>query len=57
MEKHVQNLFSGIIGCDSLIQLKDGRLIFYYFREYYNFHIYDAKTFHKLFVIDLDKPI
>ena len=53
----VQILFTKNIRGDSMLQLKDGRIIFYYFRNGYRFSIYDDKTFRKLYEIDLDKMI
>ena len=57
MAKEIENIFSGNILADSLIQLKDGRLIFYYFRGSSIISIYDSKTFHKLFEVYLFKLI
>ena len=56
MEKQAENIFCENIHGDSLIQLKDGRLLFYYFREGDNIYIYDSKSFRELFKIYLDKP-
>ena len=42
---------------DSIIQLKDGKILLYYFRGIYDIFIYNEKTFHKLLEIDLYKPI
>ena len=38
---------------DSLIQLKDGRILFYYFRGNNNLSLYNEKTFLKILEIDL----
>ena len=38
---------------DSLIQLKDGRILFYYFRENNTLSLYNEKTFLKILEIDL----
>ena len=42
---------------DSIIQLKDGKLLFYYSKELYDIYIYNEKTFKNLFEIDFFKPI
>ena len=57
-EKKAQFNFSLEINkCDTLIQLKDGKILLYNLTEFYNIHTYDDKTFHKLYEIDLYKPI
>ena len=53
IKKEVQFTMKSEIEADTIIQLKDGRLLFYYFREDYNIYIYNEKTFEQLFVIDL----
>ena len=52
-EKEVQLLFKKNIEGNFIIPLKDGKIIIYYFREDYNIHIYNEKTFQKLFDINL----
>ena len=57
-EKIVQFNFSfQIENCDALIQLKNGKIIIYNLTEFYNIHIYNEKTFHKLYEIDLYKTL
>ena len=54
MDKQAQYLFSEYISGDSIIQLRNGKLIFHYFNKYdYYINIYDEKTFHQLFEISL----
>ena len=53
IKKEVQFNMKAEIEADTIIQLKDGRLLFYYFRENYNIYIYNGKTFEQLFEIDL----
>jgi len=58
MDKQAQYLFSEYISGDSIIQLRNGKLIFHYFNKYdYYINIYDEKTFHQLFEISLDEII
>ena len=52
-KKEAQLLCSSTVEGDSLIQLKDGRILFYNFREEYNFSLYNEKTFQKILEIDL----
>ena len=52
-EKEFQFLFSKKIDGDSIIQLKDGKILFYHFRFFYNISIYNEKTFQKLYEINL----
>ena len=42
---------------DSILQLKDGKLLFYYFIGGYNIYLYNQKTFQKLYELDIDKLI
>ena len=51
--KEFQFIFTKKINGDSIIQLKDGKILFYYFRFFYNISIYNEKTFQKLYEIDL----
>ena len=51
--KEAQLILTEKIKADTVIQLKDGRLIFYNFREDYNIYIYNEKTFQQLFEINL----
>ena len=53
MEKKAEFLFKLNKIYDSILQLKNGKIIFYYFRERYNISIYDDKTFQKLFKFDI----
>ena len=53
IKKEVQFNMKAKIEANTIIQLKDGRLLFYYFRENYNIYIYNGKTFEQLFEIDL----
>ena len=53
IQKEVQLVLTEKIKGDSIIQLKDGKLIFYYYREDYNIYIYHEKTFQLLFEINL----
>ena len=55
--KELQFLFKGRIDSDSIIQLKDGKLLSYYFEGLYYIYIYNEKTFQKLFEIDFDETI
>ena len=52
-EKKIQLLFKKIINGNSIITLKDGKIIFFSFRNSHNFDIYDEKTFKRLFQINL----
>ena len=45
------------IWADSIIQLKNGKIIFYPFSYYYDIRICDEKTFKRLLEIDLYKII
>ena len=55
--KVAEVMFSNEVSGDSLIQLKDGKLIFYYFRENSFLQIYNDKTLQKIKKINLFKPI
>ena len=57
IRKRAQNLFTRDINGDSIIQLSNGKLIFYYFRKKYNIYIYNDKTFEKIYEIDLQEII
>ncbi len=58
MEKNrVQSLFKQQIYADSIIQLKKGKILLYYFKDSYYIRIYNEKTFHKILDINLYKPI
>ena len=58
MEKvGVQLLFKQQIYADSVMQLKNGRILFYYFKDSYDIYIYNEKTFQKIFKINIYKPI
>ena len=55
--KEAQCLFSKYIKGDSLLQLKNGKIIFYYFRKYFSFMLYNEKTFNKIYDIYLSQLI
>ena len=58
MEKNeVQSLFSLYIFGDSLLQLNNGKIIFYYFRKKSKMYIYNIKTFKLLYMININKLI
>ena len=57
MKKKAQFICKRDISGDSIIQLRDGKLLFYFFMEFYDIYIYNEKTFQNLFEIDLYKPI
>ena len=52
-KKEVQLIFKRKIKGNSMVQLKDGKIIFYYLKQYYDIQIYESKTFKKLFEINL----
>ena len=52
-----QPLFSQQIKANSIIQLKNGRILFYYFLDEHYICIYNETTFQKILEIDLYKPI
>ena len=55
--KEIECLFTSKVKGDSLLQLKDGRLLFYYFRTKYRIKIYNEKSFQKILAINLFKAI
>ena len=57
MKKKAQFICKRDINGDSIIQLRDRKLLFYFFRGFYDIYIYNEKTFQNLFEIDLYKPI
>ena len=57
MKKKAQFICKRDISGDSIIQLRDGKLLFYFFMEFYDIYIYNEKTFQNLFEIDLYKLI
>ena len=58
MDKNgVQFLFMWHIYFNSVIQLKNGRILFYNFKDYDYIHIYNEKTFQKILDINIYKPI
>ena len=57
MRKKAQLILKRKIRGDSIIQLKDGKILTYYFREYYDIYIYHEKTFENILELDLYKPI
>ena len=52
-----QFLFQVNINGDSIMQLKDGKILLFYFQNFYSIYIYNEKTFQKLFEIDFDETI
>ena len=58
MDIKAQKLFSAYISGDSIIQLTNGKLIFYNFNKFFNYiYIYDGNTFHQLFKIFIHEII
>ena len=57
MKKKAQLICKREINGNSIIQLKDGKLLFYYFNKFYDIYIYNEKTFQKLFEINFYKFI
>ena len=57
MIKKAQLILKRSIRGDSIIQLKDGKILTYYFREFYDIYIYHEKTFENILELDLYKPI
>ena len=55
--KEAECLFSIIYKGDSVIQLRNGKLIFYYFKRDYVFYIYNEKTFQNLIEINIKELI
>ena len=57
-EKEIEFLFTKkYIDANSILQLKDGKLLFYDSIGGYNIILYNQKTFQKLFVLDIDELI
>ena len=54
IKKEVQFTMKSEIEADTIIQLKDGRLLFYYFRDDNDIYVYSEKTFEKLFEINFE---
>jgi len=54
IKKEAQLILKERIKGDTIIQLKDGKLIFYYYKENYNIWIYNEKTFQLLFEININ---
>ena len=52
-KKEAQIIFSRYLKGDSIIQLKDGSILLYYFRKKYSIYILNEKTLKPLFKIDL----
>ena len=50
--KEVQFLLKEYTKGDSLIQLNDGRILFYYYTGSHDIYVYSYKTFKKLYGID-----
>ena len=57
IEREIQFLFKSHISCNNMIQLKDGKLLFYYTTGLSNFYIYNEKTFQKIYEINMQKII
>ena len=55
--KEAQIIFSKTVNGDSILQLKDGSLLFYYFRSKYGISTYNEKSFQKIFAINILKAI
>ena len=55
--KEAQIIFLKTVNGDSILQLKDGSLLFYYFRSKYGISIYNEKSFQKIFAINILKAI
>jgi len=53
IKKEAQFILHEKIKRDTIIQLKDGKLIFYYYEEDYDFWVYNEKTFQLLFEINI----
>ena len=57
-EKEIEFLFTKkYIDVNSILQLKDGKLLFYDSIGGYNIILYNQKTFQKLFVLDIDELV
>ena len=52
MEESTQTLFTKSINGDSLLQIKDGRILCYHFRGSIELTVYEEKSFDELFTID-----
>jgi len=57
IKKEAQLILNERIKGDTIIQLKDGKLIFYYYEEDYDFWVYNEKTFQLLFEINIKNLI
>ena len=55
--KDAQILFSKTVKGDSVLQLKNGNILFYFFRSDYSISIYNEKSFQKIFSINIYKTI
>ena len=53
IQKEAQLVLTERTKGDTIIQLKDGKLVFYFYCEDYNIYIYHEKTFQLLFEINL----
>ena len=53
IQKEAQLVLTERTKGDIIIQLKDGKLVFYFYCEDYNIYIYHEKTFQLLFEINL----
>ena len=56
-EESTKCLESKDINGDSLLQIKDGRILAYFFRNNRHLTIYDEKSLNEIFNIDLQKSI
>ena len=56
-KKEVQFLFKEYTEGDTIIQLNDGRILFYYYTGIRDVYVYSDKTFKKLFEIDSNRFI
>ena len=57
IEKKVECLFSKKIKGDTILQLKNGRLLFYFIRVKYGIRIYNEKSFRQIASINLSKQM
>ena len=57
IEKKAECLFSKKIKGDTILQLKNGKLLFYYIRVKYGIKIYNEKSFRQLVSINLFKQM
>ena len=56
-EREIQFLVNLDISCHNMIELRDGKLLFYYTTRLSNIYIYNEKTFQKIYEINMHKII